>query len=268
LENERKGTTLSAGLSFSNEFDYKSFGGNIGFSKKTNDKNGELSIKLQAYLDQVTNIQPIELRTNYGDDYTSAGRNTFAGSLSYSQVINTKLQGAVLMDVVQQNGFLSLPFYRVYFADGSVHQEKLPDSRFKLPVALRLNYFATDKIIFRSYYRYYSDSWGLNAHTAMLEVPVKITPFFSVTPFYRYYKQHGVKYFADFRKHQASDAYYTSNFDLSDFSSSFAGAGVRFSPPNGVLGIQHVSMLEIRYGHYSKNIDMKANIISLNLQFK
>jgi hypothetical protein len=268
LENEQKGTTLSTGLSFSNEFDYKSFGANIGFSKKTVDKNGELSARLQVYLDQVTQIQPIELRNNFSEDYGSAGRNTFAASLSYSQIINTKLQGALLVDVVQQNGFLSLPFYRVYFKDGSVHQERLPDSRFKLPVAARLNYFAGDNIIIRTYYRYYLDDWGLRAHTAMLEVPVKITPFSSISPFYRYYQQTAVKYFAGFNTHKSGDIYYTSNFDLSAFSSSFAGAGVRLSPPNGILGIQHISVLELRYGHYTKNIDMNANIVSLNLQFK
>jgi hypothetical protein len=268
LENGKKGTTMSAGLSFSNEFDYKSLGANIGFSKKTRDKNGELSVKLQAYLDRVRKIQPIELRSNGNEDDGPAGRNTFAGSVSYSQIINAKLQAALFMDVVQQNGFLSLPFYRVYFTDGSVHQEKLPDNRFKLPIAGRLNYFATDNIIIRTYYRYYFDDWGIRAHTAMLEVPVKITPFFSVSPFYRYYEQTAVKYFAGFKQHQTGAAYYTSNFDLSAFSSSFAGAGVRLSPSKGVLGIQHISMLELRYGHYTKNIDMNANIVSLNLQFK
>jgi hypothetical protein len=268
LENETKGTTVSAGLSISNEFDYKSLGANIGFSKKTRDKNGELSIKLQTYLDRVKKILPVELRTNSAETDGSAGRNTFAGSISYSQIINTKLQAALLMDVIQQNGFLSLPFYRVYFEDGTVHQERLPGNRFKLPMAARLNYFASDNLIIRTYYRYYLDNWGLRAHTALIELPVKITPFFSISPFYRYYNQSAVRYFAGFKEHPAGDAYYTSNFDLSKFSSSFAGAGFRVSPPNGVLNIQHISMLELRYGHYSKNIDMKANIVSLNIQFK
>src|SRR6476660_3293420 len=35
LENEAKGTTFTAGVSSSTEFDYQSFGGNIGYSAKT-----------------------------------------------------------------------------------------------------------------------------------------------------------------------------------------------------------------------------------------
>jgi hypothetical protein len=34
------------------------------------------------------------------------------------------------------------------------------------------------------------------------------------------------------------------------------------------LGMQHLSMLELRYGHYTKNIGMVSDIISMNLRFK
>jgi hypothetical protein len=99
-------------------------------------------------------------------------------------------------------------------------------------------------------------------------VPVKITPFVSVSPFYRYYTQSAVKYFAPYQQHTSGDQYYTSNYDLSKFSSSFVGAGIRLAPPRGVLGLQHFNMIELRYGHYMKNIHMSANIVSLNLKFK
>ena len=32
--------------------------------------------------------------------------------------------------------------------------------------------------------------------------------------------------------------------------------------------MQHLNMLEIRYGHYAKSVGMNADIISLNLKFK
>lgn len=267
-ENEAKGTTISAGLSSSTEFDYQSFGANIGVSKKTKDRNGELSAKVQTYIDQVTKITPIELRYGREEIDGTAGRNTFAGSLAYTQVVNKNLQVALLADAVQQQGFLSMPFYRVYFANGSVQREKLPDSRFKLPLAVRANYFAGDLIIIRTYYRFYTDNWGLQSHTASIELPVKLNAFLSVSPFYRYYSQTAVKYFAPYGKHTSNEAFYTSNYDLSAFNSSFVGAGVRMAPPNGVFNWQHLHMLELRYGHYTKNIGMKADIVSVNFQFK
>ena len=269
-ENDRAGTTIGAGLSSSTEYDYQSFGANLSFAKKTNDKNGELTARVQAYLDQVKLIKPVELRNGGGrnDDYGSTARNSFAGSLSYSQVINKNLQVMLLGDVIHQDGFLSLPFYRVYFKDGSVHQENLPSTRTKIPVAIRANYFAGDKIIIKTYYRYYSDDWGIKSHTVDVEVPVKITPFLSVSPFYRYYNQTGIQYFAPYQQHTAADKYYSSDYDLSAFSSNFFGAGIRTAPPKGIFGNPHFPSLELRYGHYAKNIQMNADIVSLNLKFK
>lgn len=269
MENETKGNTISAGVSSSAEYDYLSFGANIGITKKTKDKNGEFSGRLQTFVDQVHMIAPEELRgTGTAIDHGNSNRTTIVGSLSWSQVINKNLQVMLLTDIVHQQGFLSLPFYRVYFQDGSVHQEKLPDRRLKIPIGFRANYFLGDRFIIRTYYRYYKDDWGISSHTADLEIPVKITPFFSISPFYRYYNQTAVDYFAPYRVHTEQDQFYTSNYDLSKFSSNFFGAGIRLSPPKGVLGIQRLNMLELRYGHYTKNIAMNANIVSVNLKFK
>jgi hypothetical protein len=269
VENEAKGRTFGAGVSYSSEFDYQSVGVNVSFSQKTKNKTGEFSAKIQTYLDQVTLITPTELRTNLrNDNYGTSSRNSFAGSLSYSQIINQRLQLMVIADAVEQNGFLSLPFHRVYFADGSVHQENLPASRTKLPLGFRANYFAGDKFIVRTYYRFYKDNWGLVSHTAEVEVPVKISPFISVSPFYRFYNQSGVKYFAAFQQHTAADQYYTSNYDLSKFSGQFVGAGVRITPEHGVFNIQQINMLELRFGHYLRSDGMNSNILSMNLKFK
>jgi len=275
VENEKKGTTVGAGISFSHEFDYNSFSFNANLALKTKDRSGEFSARAQVFLDQVSLVTPIELSgttaTPSGREehhYSSTPRNSFDVALSYTQIINKRLQVALLSDVVTQNGYLSLPFHRVYFNDGSVHQENLPSSRLKLPLGLRANYFIGDKVILRAYYRYYTDDWGLHSHTASLEMPVKVTPFFSISPFYRYYVQTAVNYFAAYEAHTATDQYYTSNYDLSAFNSSFYGAGIRLTPPNGVFKMEHVNMLEIRYGHYTKNIGMSSDVVSLNIKFK
>lgn len=267
IENEEKGNTLGFGLSSSSEFDYQSFGGNVSYSKKTKDKNGEFTAKFQAYLDQVKLIEPIELRTN-GNHYGSASRNTFAGSLSYSQIINQNLQIVFLADIITQNGYLSLPFHRVYFTDGTVHQENLPGNRLKIPLGVRTSYFLGDNIIIRAYYRYYTDDWDIKSHTADIEVPVKISPFFSLSPFYRFYTQSAAKYFKPYEAHTGTDDYYTSNYDLSKFDSNFFGIGMKLTPPKGVFGIKHFNTLEIRYGHYSRTTALNADIISINLKYK
>jgi hypothetical protein len=272
MENEKKGTTVGAGISFSNEFDYRSFGANVNFAQKTKDKSGELSARLQAYFDNVTLIYPIELRNNNGsrenDDYATTPRNSINGSLSWSQIINQHLQVMVEGEVVYQNGYLGLPFHRVYFNDNSVHVETLPSSRLKIPLGVRANYFFGDRVILRTWYRNYHDNWGINSNTIQVETVVKATPFFSITPFYRFYQQRNADYFAPYGVHTAADEFYTSNYDLSKFNSNFFGAGFRIAPPDGVFKIHQLSSLEIRYGHYQKTTGMNANIVSLNLNMR
>jgi len=274
MENEKKGTTVGAGLSYSTEFDYQSIGANINFAQKTRNKNGELSAKLQAYFDQVSLIYPIELRTSNGgggregDDYASTGRNSFSGSLSWSQIVNERLQVSVEGELIYQDGYLGLPFHRVYFNDATVHVEALPSTRLKIPLGVRANYFLGDKFILRTWYRNYHDDWGINSNAVQLETVVKVTPFFSITPFYRFYQQNAAKYFAPYEQHTANDEFFTSNYDLSKFNSNFFGAGFRVAPPNGVLNMQHVNALELRFGHYQRTDGLNSNIISLSLKFK
>lgn len=277
VENMRKKNSFGIGAYYSGEYNYQSFGLDVNYSKKTNN-NGEFSTKLTGYFDRVKQIYPSELRPpaiivtsasgeNSKEYIPSNPRTTLTASFSFAQVVNSRMQASLLTDVVYQNGDLGLPFHRVYFNDGSVAVEKLPSQRFKLPVGARLNYFLGDHIIIKTYYRYYMDNWGLKSHTANIELPIKLNSFFSISPFYRYYVQTAVKYFAAYGDHKTQDEYYTSNYALSAFSSSFFGAGIRSAPPKGVFGTR-ITALELRYGHYTQTTDMVSNVISLALSFK
>ena len=266
VENILKGKTIGAGVSFSNEFDYNSLGFNINFSKKTKNRNGEFIGKAQVYLDKLRIIYPIELRTDH--DPSSAKRNTFSASLGWSQVINTRLQLMFEGEFVYQDGHLGLPFHRVYFNDSSVRVENLPTKRIKVPLGVRASYFMGDNFVFRTWYRMYVDDWNIKSNAAMLEVVYKITPFFSITPYYRFYQQSASNHFAPFGEHRPSDEFYTSNVSYAKFLSHFYGAGFRVAPPEGVLHIQHFSSLELRYGHYRKTTDLNANIITLSAGFR
>ena len=173
-----------------------------------------------------------------------------------------------LLDLAYQQGYLSLPFHRIYFSDSSETIEKLPQERFKIPVGIRSSYFIGDRFVLRTYYRFYHDDWGLDAHTIDNELAIKFTPFFSISPFYRYYTQTAIRYFAPYEKHTSTEQYYSSDYDLAAFNSSFFGIGFRSAPPKGVLGHPNWSMIELRYGHYSKTDGFVSNVISVNLKFK
>jgi hypothetical protein len=268
VKNPAKGHTIGGTISASKEYDYTSVGAGLQIAKTSKDNNREFGLHLQAYFDTWKVILPVELRPNGRKDEGSSPRRTYSASFSLSQVISTRLQVVGLIDVVAQDGLLATNYQRVYFKDGAVNYERLPSSRFKLPVGGRLNYFAGDRVIFRASYRYYTDNWGVRAHTAELETPVKLTPFFSVSPFYRYYTQTAADYFAPYREHVRNEGLYTSDYDLAALNSHFFGAGIRYLPEHGLFGLKHWNMLELRYGHYQRSTGLNSDIVTMNLRFK
>lgn len=219
------------------------------------------------FLDTWTVILPVELRSTTNKK-GSEPRNSYSASFTLSQIITRRLQLLLLADVAYQNGQLATLYHRTYFTDGSHQVENLPDTRLKIPVGIRLNYFLGDRYIIRTYYRYYKDDWGLSAHTFELETPIKITPFFSVSLFYRHYTQQGVKYSAGFEEHNPNEEFYTSDYDLSTLTSNMIGLGTRYAPPGGVFGLTKFNAFELRYANYQRSTGLDANIITLLAKFK
>lgn len=259
----------------SKEYDYNSlqFSGHI--SKTSLDGNRTFGLSAQALIDKWVIIYPQELR-NQGNLVTSDQRRSYSLSPTYAQVINRRMQLSISADLVTQSGLLSTPFHRVYFVDqAEAKVEKLPFTRFKLPVGLRFNYYATDHLLVRTYYRYYWDNWGIRGHTASIELPYKINRFFSVYPYYRFHTQTAANYFKPYKEHESNLLYYTSDNDLAKITSHDIGFGVRYSPVEGIstfsfgsasrpLTLKEISM---RYGHYTRTPTLTSNIISFGLNF-
>ncbi|HLO45367.1 MAG TPA: DUF3570 domain-containing protein [Leadbetterella sp.] len=275
-KDETKHSNFGLSAAYSTEWDYESFGGNISYSKSSKDNNTELSLKAGAFFDKWMAILPYELRpTSYpsgaeGDQGGIAfkNRNSYNASIGVSRVVSKRLQMMLTVEPAFQEGLLSTPFHRVYFTDNTLKVEKLPRQRAKLPMSVRANYFMGDRLIFRTFYRYYVDSWGMTAHTVSAETSYKINSFLSITPHYRFNSQTAVKYFAAYKKHTLSEQYYTSDYDISDFNSAFWGAGLRIAPPGGILGNRWWNSLEVRYGHYNRTNGMVSHIISLSTKIK
>lgn len=282
-------TTLGAGAGVSKEYDYLSFNMLASWARSSRDGNRQLSISGQAFFDKITLITPAELRVggtrnhNYGSDT----RQTFNLSVVYAQVLNKRLQASVSIEPVVQRGLLSTPFQRVYFFDsnpalgtpgalGTARAEVLPRQRFKYPASVRLTYYATDLVQLRGFYRFYNDNFGIRAHTFELEAPLKVTPFFTLYPFYRYHTQTAADYFAPYLAHSITNEFYTSDYDLSAFSANKVGLGFRYAPlyglgrfktPFGGGRVTKFKSVDVRYGHYRQSTGLTANVVSADLSF-
>ena len=175
------------------------------------------------------------------------------------------------------NGLLSTPFHREYFSDLETPDiERLPSARLKIPLAFRMNYKPTDNLIVRSYYRYYTDDFGIKAHTFNLELPYHITDFLTVAPFYRFHTQTASNYFAPYAEHLSSDQFYTSDYDLSQLTSSKYGLSIAYSPLYGLARAKvpltrRVFMLNsiaLRVSRYSRDTGLSGYSASLGINMR
>ncbi len=222
------------------------------------------------------------------------GRNTYSLSLSFSQILSKKLQISIFSDIVMQKGWLANPMQRVYFADRpnyyvgrasdipnytnyknqGVFQladdyERLPDNRLKIPFGARLHYYINEFIVFKTYYRYYSDDWNIKSHTLNFELPIKISEKYTLYPNYRFYNQTAAKYFADYEQHNSTSSFYTSDFDLSKYNANQFGIGIKYTDiftkkKVWKFGFKNWSL---NYNYYKRNTGLYAHIISFGTKF-
>jgi len=285
----------SAKLSVSSEHDYFSLGFGGSYTKLFNEKNTEINLNASAYLDTWKPLYPSELTTSnpgkYGtitgnlnynpifSEFDSKNRNSYTVGFGVSQILSKSIQGSLMLDYVNQQGLLSTPFHRINFndiEDSFIDNfqladaiEKLPDSRSKIAIGGRLNFYINDIFVVRTYYRYYNDDWGINSHTASIEVPIKITDKFTLYPSYRYYKQTEADYFAPHEQHASSNEFYTSDFDLSKYTANQYGFGITYTDIFTKTRIWKFGLksIDLKYNQYERNTGLKSDIITAGFKF-
>ena len=169
-----------------------SVSGGAFYAINSKNENHQLKISGTAYYDKWKLIYPLELRKYGGPELLSVDvKHLYDLSLTLTSVLNKRMRASLIVEGVYQNGLLSTPFHRVYFTDSTDYIEILPKQKFKIPVGLQWAVYLSDFAIARAYYRYYWDSFGIQAHTAELELPLKLGGAFRLTPFYRFH-YHGL----------------------------------------------------------------------------
>lgn len=270
----------SANLAIASEYDYFSLGFGGSYTRLFNEKNTELSVKANVFLDTWKTIYPSELRDQPTfTPFNNKSRNSYSVGFGFSQILSKKLQGSLSLDFIQQQGLLSTPFQRVQFADIAdvVIQEftyaddveRLPDSRLKIAMGGRLHYYISEIFTVRTFYRYYTDDWGVKSHTASIEIPIKITDKFTIYPSYRFYMQTAADYFAPFNQHLSTQQFYTSDYDLSDFEANQYGFGVSYTDIFTKFHIWKLGLksIDLRFRQYDRNSGLSASLFSGGFSF-
>lgn len=268
--------TIGARIGGSGEYDYSSAQVGINYAWESKDQNTGVLVNFQSFIDQWDLIYPIELR-DQGQLVPTSNRQSHNLAIGISRILDRKTQVSLNLEAVMMNGLLSTPFHRVYFQEQQqARVEQLPGSRLKLPVGVRLNRYLNEWMVLRMYYRYYWDNWGIQAHTASVELPIKPTRFLALTPFYRFHTQTAADYYAPYAAHSIFDQFYTSDTDLAALQSHAFGMGISYQPAKGIAKVKlpftkneyvKLKQLELKYSHYERTTGLRADIVSFGMGF-
>jgi hypothetical protein len=211
--------------------------------------------------------------------FQSKGRYSYTLGFGFAQILSKTLQGSISIDIVKQIGLLSTPFQRVYFSDvadsfiENFHLaddvERLPGARTKLAAGARLNYYLNEIFILRTFYRYYTDDWGILSHTSSIELPIKVSPSFTLYPSYRFYIQTASTYFKPYNQHLSSSPFYTSDFDLSEYFANQYSLGISYSDIFTSNRIWRFGMksIDLKLTYYNRNSSFQSFIITAGTKF-
>lgn len=253
------------------ESDYFSHGLGLWFGKESPDKSRYFSLDFKYFRDDLRwgrkihrpfnpqfLIYPSELRgVAWFDRHI---RNSYNLSASWRHDINKKMNITFFPYLSIQHGLLSTPFHRITFSNSDeVRVENLPIHKIKQAIGIQYNTIVGDRTAMRSFYRYYSDSFGVRSNTVNLQSSIKISSVFWSSFFYRVYNQSASRYFKPYGTHDINTSYYVSDYDLSDFWAHKLGFGMKYYPFKRILFFRKAS---IRYSRYWRTDGLSANMIS------
>jgi len=168
------------------------------------------------------------------DEVMQNGNAEFAGEierqqyrLGVSQVATPSLLLALDYELITDEGYLNNP-YRSYrylqdpldpAAGFQFAREVYPDTRTSDAAALRALYFLQGRRTVEVRYRYFTDDWGIDAHTLQLGYAHVWRERWTVDIRYRYYRQSGADFYSDLFEFPSQDEkdWRARDKELSDF---------------------------------------------------
>jgi len=212
--------TPAVQLAYSTETDYKSFGLALRDAIDFNKKNTTLLLGGALTHDLV------EAATLPA----SESKDTLDLMAGVSQVLDPQTVLTVNLTVSRVDGFLADP-YKVVELNGVLVPEKRPDSKDKLIVFTSLNhYFKAVRGGLEGSYRWYNDSFGIQANTFELAWYQKLGSHFILRPQVRYYDQTAADFY-DVR-FTGTPENYSSDYRVSALTAYGYGLKLVWTPNN------------------------------------
>ena len=209
----RGNTTMSVGYTSSEESDYDAETVNFSVSQ---DMFGDLTTLTLSYA--------------LGDDVVGkSGDDTFEKFLDkqiygigLTQILTKNLIATLNFETMTDEGFLNNPYRSVRYFDpieGYKFEEELyPNTRTSNALGIRARYFLPYRAAIEGEYRFFTDTWDIDSHTASI---MYIHPWkdFTFTGKFRYHDQTGASFYSDLFPRSEATNFRARDKELSALSS-------------------------------------------------
>ncbi len=245
-------TTYSLGYANSEEDDYQADTAYFGLSQDLFGDLTTVSLGFSRAWDTVRRRNA----TGSGVDPTfeeGVDRRTYR--IGVSQILTKSLIVGATFEAITDEGFLNNPYRSVRYVDPgsgvgySFESEVYPRTRTSNAIALTARYHLPYRAAVNGDYRFFTDTWGIRAHTAEIGYTQPWGPKWIFEGSYRYYTQNNADFYADLFPRADAQNFEARDKELATFKSNSIGVGVTYEFPGGRPRFVQKGTLNLRVDH-------------------
>lgn len=198
-----------------------------------------------------------------GNDNFSENTKHQNYQLGLTQVITRNLLLGLDLEAITDEGYLENPYRQNRYVDPAdptnflYQPEDYPDTRTSLSTAFRALYYLPYRASIKGEYRYFTDTWGIDAQTFELAYVHPLGERWTIEGKVRYYTQSAADFYGDLFPYQNSQTHLGRDKELSSFAGTTLGTGVTYEWKQARLpGIDRVRFnllldyLDFRYDNF------------------
>jgi len=229
LEYLHEKTLMDFSVRQSKENDYLAKSVNVNISQDTFGDLTNLSLGL-AYSDN-------EVKRN-GDEFFAEQSRQYRIRAGISQILTRNLSMNLNFEAVTDEGYLNNPYRSVRYIDNSqpagvgYQSEVYPSTRNSFATKISASYFLPYRAALFIHYRYFSDSWEIDASDIEISYRHPIADVFELELKVRQYQQTQASFYSDLFPYNNAQNYLARDKELSEFDDLTLGLGFTYLVPS------------------------------------
>lgn len=172
-----------------------------------------------------------------GDDLFDEQSQQYRIRAGISQILTKNLSMTLNVETVADEGYLNNPYRTVRYLDPSIpagvgyQSEVYPNTRNSFSTKLSASYYLPYRAALFFHYRYFSDSWDINANDFEINYRHPFDKSLELELKVRYYQQTKASFYSDLFPYLDSQNFLARDKELSDFDDLTLGLGITYTIP-------------------------------------